>query len=317
MTSKHAVSSEDVSASHPLDHQPPLAPSHTAPPTFTPDMTAEQAKALLADLTGSLPLPKSPPPRTRPLTEHRRKKREGQWVRHKGSKTQRPKDSFHYVDYRKTPTYKMHKVLQKALKVPPPTDTDPPLKGRTWERLWENIPNHETTLATLQKLAQSLPHDSIKLLKYGAEILTLQHLLSLRKSNWMHSSILTAWSHLLAMHDPTVALEHVRPTHLTWLRDPFFYDRLTGVRRHPSGQVLGQDGLSTERVQRETRKNPVHHLSRILVPINTDNTHFMVACLDVPRRLVILYDSYHQGNTQPIMDNLCQWAQSIYPASGN
>ena len=62
MTSKHAVSSEDVSASHPLDHQPPLAPSHTAPPTFTPYMTAEQAKALLADLTGSLPLPKSPPP---------------------------------------------------------------------------------------------------------------------------------------------------------------------------------------------------------------------------------------------------------------
>jgi hypothetical protein len=182
-----------VIPSHPLDSPPTPSLVQPATPAFSTEMTAEQARALLIDITGALPPPPpSPPTTTRKKKEHNRKKKEGTWVRHKGSKSQRPKDSFQYVDYRKTPTFKMHKMLQKALKPQQPKDTDPVLKGRTWERLWENIPSHETTLALLQKLAGSQPHDTVQLLKYGSDILTLQNMLSLRKNNWLQSSVMSA-----------------------------------------------------------------------------------------------------------------------------
>ena len=115
-------------------------------------------------------------------------------------------------------------------------NTAPP-PGRSWERLLEDIPNHQATLDDILPLCRGSPHSAFKVVCVGAQVLRLDHLMTLRRGGWIHSSLVQAWGELIAHHDPTVAMGRLKAHLTTWIKDSSFYDHLVGVLVVPPGIV--------------------------------------------------------------------------------
>ena len=132
--SKHAVlaEAEPVPAPqiepqpHPLDITQPI-PLSPPPPTLAElkdGLTVEGAKAMLKSMGVEPQTTKPPTPaqlkRKAKLQERADRRlsraKEGAWVRMKGSKTNKPNQSFHYVDFTTTASYTIHKALAKSIK---------------------------------------------------------------------------------------------------------------------------------------------------------------------------------------------------------
>ena len=304
---------------HPLDtHSPPPSSQPEVPEVLPPDpprMTAATAKRLLASMKG--PEAQQPPagsrhkPKRKSLTHP---KEAGTWVPMRGSKTSKPAQCWRWVRYDTDVRWKIHQFLLKTLKRRVHRNPNAPhAPTRSWARLLENLPVHEHTLTKLRSLCGDTPPASIPLVHIGSQTLNLAQLLTLQRKGWIHSAVIQAWSDLLATHSHAVSSAEVSKHHRVWIRDSFFYDRLTGVQRDPAtGNVTNTSGLSLDAVARDTRRSDISGLQKILIPININNNHWILASIDTRAATITIFDSLHQPNLE-IYYHLTAWLQALFP----
>jgi hypothetical protein len=112
-----------------------------------------------------------------------------------------------------------------------------------------------------------------------------------------------------------VTSEEVVKHHKTWLRDSFFYDRLTGVVRHGStGKVTATTGLDLDAVARDTKRSDISGLAKIIIPINIRNSHWILASINIKSKTITLFDSMRESNPEVYMA-LHAWLKKLFPAT--
>ena len=154
----------------------------------------------------------------------------------------------------------------------------------------------------MRSLCGEHPAASIPISRIGSQTLYLNQILSLQRGGWVHSAVIQAWIDLLAMHRHTVTSEDVGKHHKTWLRDSFFYDRLTGVVRDGStGKVTDTKWLDLDAVSRDTKRFDTTGLAKIIIPINICNSHWILASINVKSKTITLFDSMRGSNLEVYM----------------
>ena len=117
----------------------------------------------------------------------------------------------------------------------------------------------------------------------------------------------------MALHSHRVTSSDVAKHHTTWIRDSFFYYHLMGTSRDPlTGRVLSIKGLSLQDVSRDTRRHDISGLSTILLPINIQNTHWILAKIHLKDNTITLFDLLH-GPNHEVYHALKAWLRDLLP----
>eukprot|EP00961_Rhodomonas_salina_P067733 909540-Rhodomonas_salina.1 len=70
-------------------------------------------------------------------------------------------------------------------------------------------------------------------------------------------------------------------------------------------------GLDLECGRRVVRNQNVKHVMLVLVPINLNNNHWIVACLDTEDCSITICDSLHGKHTN-VENNLVSWFEAVF-----
>eukprot|EP00286_Rhodomonas_abbreviata_P006366 CAMPEP_0181338236 /NCGR_PEP_ID=MMETSP1101-20121128/28530_1 /TAXON_ID=46948 /ORGANISM="Rhodomonas abbreviata, Strain Caron Lab Isolate" /LENGTH=342 /DNA_ID=CAMNT_0023448955 /DNA_START=146 /DNA_END=1171 /DNA_ORIENTATION=- len=185
---------------------------------------------------------------------------------------------------------------------------------RTWDVALSVSGKSLDVVDRLVTLAQKhkLDPKHIRMSRIGAEDIHLSNLMTLRENRWVDSVGLNGLLQAIALQAPHICFgSNPSRHHTTWIADTFFYDKLTRVVRDEHGAVVRVDGYEYEQVARYVRKADLTSIRQVLIPINLNNTHWILARLDVKGKRVEILDSMHQLNPT-VYVNMIRWMAETF-----
>eukprot|EP00961_Rhodomonas_salina_P298586 3938195-Rhodomonas_salina.2 len=244
--------------------------------------------------------------------QNKRACKEGQWIR---TSKGRGRDSFKWVATESVFDKKATKILQRFW-------LHSTLAAKAEAHGWKDMESMEGgALETVSDLVLASTKSGtdptkVRITKVGTEEIFLNHLSTLQRGCWIHSNLVNAWSALIAKDSGHVCYgSGILPSHLVWILDSSFYDHLAGVERNSNGTVTKIAGLDLAKGKRLLRKQNVSNVSRVLIPINLNNEHWITACLNKERRTISICDSL--GGTHPVVSlNLTAWFKAAFGEDG-
>eukprot|EP00286_Rhodomonas_abbreviata_P023705 CAMPEP_0181292468 /NCGR_PEP_ID=MMETSP1101-20121128/2522_1 /TAXON_ID=46948 /ORGANISM="Rhodomonas abbreviata, Strain Caron Lab Isolate" /LENGTH=264 /DNA_ID=CAMNT_0023396939 /DNA_START=227 /DNA_END=1021 /DNA_ORIENTATION=- len=243
-----------------------------------------------------------------------RKGKEGKWVRMKGTALSKPADCFNYVNVT-SPFSKAAVKLVKEL-----ARTKSPGEGgeiRTWDTLMSVSGKGLKVVDQLVELAKKhkLEPRNIRMSRIGAEDIHLDNLMTLRENRWVDSAGLNGLLQATALQASHVCFgANQGRQHTTWVTDTHFYDKLTRVVREGDGRVARVDGYDYEQVARYIRKADLTNIRQVLIPVNLNNTHWIMMRADVKGKQILVMDSLHQLNPTVAVNGM-QWLAETFGIS--
>eukprot|EP00961_Rhodomonas_salina_P096734 1301071-Rhodomonas_salina.3 len=172
------------------------------------------------------------------------------------------------------------------------------LTDRTRLRSWSDLVNAEVgALDTVKDLISVCAKrnallSSVRLSKIRQDTLCLNHLATLQPGRWVHSSLLSAWHSLIANNALHVCFaSQLLPIHTVWILDTGSYDQLAGVSRDDTGLILNHKGFSKTHATRLVRGKNMKNVSRVVIPINLSNSHWISVGFDCESGTWTIYDS--------------------------
>jgi len=240
-----------------------------------------------------------------------RKRREGKWIKMKGTATRKPTECYYFVSYA-TPfskaAVKIVKGLQASL-----SKKENPHSVRTWESILNRSEGALRAVTELRTLAQKhkLAANDVRLSRVGAEYIYLDHLASTLDKTWIHSSALNGFLQVTADAGHVCFGGNPKRQHSTWVLDTFFYDLLTGVEREEGGRVTAVAGYQYEKVASWVRKADLTNITSILIPINLNNAHWIAARISVKEGVVEIMDSLCEDHPAEL-SNVTRWYGEVF-----
>eukprot|EP00961_Rhodomonas_salina_P099172 1333864-Rhodomonas_salina.1 len=223
-----------------------------------------------------------------PLSKRQSSRKEGKWIR---SSKGTGRDSFRWkasaTDFDKKATRILQRFWLHCTLSPLST-------AGNWAEMEKLGLGALETVADLvqESSSRGLEPNKVRITKVGNEEVTLGHLSTVQRGRWIHSSLLNAWSALISKDAGHVCYGSTSlASHLVWILDSTFYDHLTGVCRDSNGAVTQIKGLDLDRGRRVLRKQNLSNITKVLVPINLNNDHWIVACMDKEKRSISTCDS--------------------------
>ena len=241
--------------------------------------------------------------KSRPEMAKKLLRRKGKWVR---SSTGKGRDSFKWVASESEFDKKATKILQRFW-------LHGTLSRKDEAHDWNDMVAMEAgALSTVEDLVSAstksrVDPSKVRITKIGTEEVFLNHLVTLQRGRWIHSSLVNAWNALISKDAGHVCFSSkLLPLHLVWILDSFFYDHLAGVVRNSNGSVVSIEGLDLEKGKRVFRNQRLGHVSRVLIPINLNNEHWIAASLNIEQRTISICDSLG-GKHPAVARNLTAW----------
>jgi len=154
---------------------------------------------------------------------------------------------------------------------------------------------NENELDEIKALFKKSPSDrSVVIDKFNVSF-TVADLLTLRPNTWLNDEVVNFYMELLRARDERLFEESNGTRRKSHYFNSFFMSKLLEGGVYCYGNV-----------KRWSRKFDIFSMDRVFIPINLNNTHWVLAVVDITQKEIHYYDSMSGGGTK-YLDAILKW----------